>query len=229
MSETGRRGVWIERSNIRLRDRDLRLSTHQWPATPLSLISAWLGRVLAGEVIAAAGKPMCGKGLLLQGNAGVGKTTIACAVLNEVLAKAPWTGDGIFVEPGMHTRRPVYYARYEALLGVIKAMYDARPEEEEDLRRICRGLTGLGQAYKDWTINLLTVDDLGKEYGSTFSQSTFENLIRTRYDRGLPTIITTNVPLADWGRTFNPEVASFAHEAFISVEMMGDLDRRLRR
>ena len=40
--------------------------------------------------------------------------------------------------------------------------------------------------------DLLIMDDLGTEFMTSFSKSTLYNIVDTRYNKGLPTIISTN-------------------------------------
>ena len=42
------------------------------------------------------------------------------------------------------------------------------------------------------TVDLLTIDDLGKEQATEWSVSVLYNIINERYEAMLPTIITTN-------------------------------------
>jgi hypothetical protein len=68
--------------------------------------------------------------------------------------------------------------------------------------------------YNDATY-LLVIDDVGKEYraASGWAADMFEHLIRHRFDRGLPTLVTTNLRHADWNAEYNPSMFSFLGEA----------------
>jgi len=89
---------------------------------------------------------------------------------------------------------------------------------------LIREMDGLhGRAKEDWlNVRVLVLDDLGKEYGSKYTDSTFDEILRSRYDKGLPTIITTNVRLEDWEEKYSLAMESFANEAFIRVSLNGD-------
>ena len=89
-------------------------------------------------------------------------------------------------------------------------------------------LDGLhGRSKFDWlNVRILIIDDLGKEYGSKYDDTSFDEILRIRYDKGLPTIVTTNVLLEQWMDKYGEAMGSFANEAFIKVNMIGD-DKRL--
>jgi DNA replication protein DnaC len=63
------------------------------------------------------------------------------------------------------------------------------------------------------------LDDLGKEHRTAtgWAENTFDALLRSRFNAGLPTIVTTNVPLKNWGVVYGEPMGSFAHEAFIPI------------
>ena len=65
------------------------------------------------------------------------------------------------------------------------------------------------------------IDDLGKEYGSKYDDTSFDEILRLRYDKALPTIVTTNVRLENWEAEYREAMASFAQEAFIRVPIVG--------
>jgi DNA replication protein DnaC len=116
------------------------------------------------------------------------------------------------------------YFTYPEILSTIKRGWD------RDLDDADRGLMDsvFGHGPEANKVRLLVVDDLGKEYKSTWSEGTFDHLLRERFDAGLPTIVTTNVPLKDWGTAYSPAMASFAHDAFYPVPLVygGTGDRR---
>ena len=53
-------------------------------------------------------------------------------------------------------------------------------------------------------------------------------LLRSRYNFGLPTIVTTNVPVNDWSEVYGDSMYSFLHEAFITHHVVSqEGDRRI--
>jgi superfamily II DNA/RNA helicase len=68
-------------------------------------------------------------------------------------------------------------------------------------------------------IKVLVLDDIGKEYrtASGWAENTFDALLRARFNAGLPTIVTTNVPIKDWGDTYGQPMGSFVKEAFMPI------------
>jgi DNA replication protein DnaC len=71
-------------------------------------------------------------------------------------------------------------------------------------------------------VRVLVLDDLGKEYGSKYDDYSFDDILRSRYDKGLPTIVTTNKSREAWGTAYSEAMGSFAHEAFVRVKLVGE-------
>lgn len=118
------------------------------------------------------GKP----GLLLSGNIGVGKTHLVCALLADLIR------DG---------------------------MEDIRFVEAADLQEAVKGGYGAGREDADlraWIQpKILVIDDLGRSIAgkenASWAVALFTNIINGRYNRQLPTLITTNLELSaksDW-------------------------------
>jgi DNA replication protein DnaC len=80
-------------------------------------------------------------------------------------------------------------------------------------------------------VPLLIWDDQGKEYdsGSGWNGSEVYRIFRTRFDRCLPTLATTNVPLPQWSEKYEAAMFSFLHEAFDAAAIGGEDWRRARR
>lgn len=159
-----------------------------------------------------------GKGLLLVGPPGRGKSYVGCAVLRSLPSK--------------------YRYRFATLKGFIRLNqrsfseqsawekgYDA--EAYERWRKIQKLLNRLRNEY-----DFLLIDDVGKEYrtSSNFAENEFDYLLRHRYDRGLPTLMTSNVPLDQWVETYGEAMHSFVHECVYLIDMNGlpDLRRSAR-
>ena len=105
------------------------------------------------------------KGLILVGNNGVGKTHLACSIANK------------FIENGI----PVIYGTLINLLAELKNSYDSDNNISE--REIIK-------LYEK--VNLLIIDDLGKENPSEWGLEKLFTIINSRYENNLPVIITTN-------------------------------------
>jgi DNA replication protein DnaC len=106
------------------------------------------------------------KGLLLEGQPGVGKTHLAAAVLKQVIQT---TG-----------ARGLFYDTRD-LLRIIRSTYDPsiRTTELEILRPVM-------------TADLLVLDDLGAEKTSEWVEETMNLIVNTRYNERRLTIFTSN-------------------------------------
>jgi DNA replication protein DnaC len=112
--------------------------------------------------------PAVTKGLLLEGQPGVGKTHLAVAVLKQAIQT---TG-----------ARGLFYDTRE-LLRVIRSTYDPsiRTTELEVLRPVMGA-------------DLLVLDDLGAEKTSEWVDETMNLIVNTRYNERRLTIFTSNYP-----------------------------------
>ena len=190
-----------------------------------SEVSTWIDDVLEDHVIKQVGKiGTNGVGLLFDGTPGLGKTTHAVVTAMEVIRRIPEEDLArvLQYEPsslGLKTR-PIYYMTYPEFLSNKKSTFDA---DGEDKRNMVYQIDGLhGRSKFDWlNVRVLVIDDLGKEYGSKYDDSSFDEILRLRYDKGLPTIVTTNVRLENWEAQYGEAMASFANEAFIRVPIIG--------
>ncbi len=110
--------------------------------------------------------PVVARGMLLEGQPGVGKTHLAVAVLKQVIERSG--ARGLFYD----TR---------ALLRVIRSTYDPsiRTTELEILRPVM-------------TADLLVLDDLGAEKTSEWVDETMNLIVNTRYNERRLTIFTSN-------------------------------------
>ena len=106
------------------------------------------------------------RGLLFEGQPGVGKTHLAVAVLKQVIETA-----GV---------RGLFYDTRD-LLRVIRSTYDAsiRTTELEVLRPVM-------------TADLLVLDDLGAEKTSEWVEETMNLIVNTRYNERRLTVFTSN-------------------------------------
>ena len=108
-----------------------------------------------------------GKGLLLMGGCGVGKTHLAVAALNEIVQNG---------KPGR-----VLFSNFQDLIQEIQASFDSDqvPTKTELLRPLLEA-------------DLLVLDELGSQKPTTFVQDILYYVINTRYNEERTTIFTTN-------------------------------------
>jgi len=185
------------------------------------LVQNWIDFVNNGEVIKARGKKTCGLGLLLVGKPGHGKTTLASVVLQDVLRNID---NERFSQTPYRPASPGLFIDYPKLLRVQQRSW--KDESGADAKLIDRIY---GDAPDSENISILVLDDLGKEHrtATNWAEDTFDALLRSRYNAGLPTIVTTNVPLKSWGETYGEAMESFAHEAFLPINIVStEGDRR---
>src|SRR5215213_8619972 len=108
-----------------------------------------------------------GKGLLLMGGCGAGKTHLAVAALIEVINSG---------KPGR-----VLFTNFQDLIQEIQASFDSDqvPAKAEIMRPVLEA-------------DLLVLDELGSQKPTTFVQDILYYVINTRYNEELTTIFTTN-------------------------------------
>ena len=105
------------------------------------------------------------KGLILVGNNGVGKTHLACSIANKL------------IENGI----PVIYGTLINLLAELRNSYEVDNSISE---------MEIIKLYEN--VDLLIIDDLGKEKPSEWGLEKLFTIINSRYENNLPVIITTN-------------------------------------
>lgn len=194
-------------------------------------IDEWIERVLEGQVIKAiGGLGTTGVGLLLDGGPGQGKTTHAVTTALELVRALPEEDIeaqkllGLNASDYGHLSIPVFYMTFPDFISRKKAFMDSEGDQRKNLQMQLDGFHG--RAKEDWmNVRVLIIDDLGKEYASAYNNAAFDELLRSRYDKALPTIITTNVPREAWGKQYGEAMGSFAWEAFERVETP-DIDYR---
>lgn len=190
-------------------------------------VATWLDDCMGGQVIKQIGNiGINGVGLLFDGGPGIGKTTHAVVAAMEFVRRLPDNDADAAKILGMSASdfglgaRPIYYMTYPEFLSKKKSTFDA---DMDDKKQAVYEIDGLhGRSKFDWlNVRVLVIDDLGKEYGSKYDDTSFDEILRLRYDKALPTIVTTNVRLENWEAEYKEAMASFAHEAFVRVPIVG--------
>ena len=222
-----RRSSWIRISNVPRARLGWEFSdcTDVVPVD-IKLVKAWVNKVQKGDVIRADGKPTFGKGLLIVGEPGHGKTTLALAIIQEMMRT--FSPDEFFVEDNKALVKPCYFATFTDILN-LKGLEIGR-EITDEQERLLLGMHG--ECRDDaYNIRVLIIDDVGKEHttASGWQRSLLHHILRTRFNNGLPTTVTTNLPVKSWDGAYGDATGSFIHEAFTTIELKsirGDLRKQ---
>lgn len=132
-----------------------------------------------------------GKGLLMTGREGTGKTHLAVAILKEVISKG---------------YKGLYWNVPELFLELRRRMDDSAEESEADIFDVAR------------RADLLVLDDLGAERTSDYVLDRLYVLINRRYEDDSATIITTNRTLPELKQQLSPRIASRIAEMCVTME-----------
>ena len=217
-----RRKAWLQAANIPKNRRGWELiDCKDVDPANMRAIKAWVDLVKDGKIIRSDNKK-CGYGLLFQGSPGHGKTTLGLAIIQELIKELSL--DAFSVDAGSTLIKPCYFTTFNDLLD-LKGQTMENPTEESI--RLLDGM--LGNCETDaYNIRVLIIDDVGNEHEtqSQWQKNMLHHVLRSRFNAGLPTIVTTNIPLENWRGRYGDATTSFASEAFAYLRIdstKGDL------
>ena len=136
--------------------------------------------------------------LLIIGGVGTGKTHLMASIANRLL------DNGI----------PVLFDTFDGHLYKLKAEFDTRSEPRY-LKRMQR-------------IDVLMLDDIGKEKQTEWSQSIMFQVVNQRYENMLPIVMTSNLKTTELAEYFGSAVWSRLCEMCVGVTTSGKDYRRDR-
>lgn len=145
--------------------------------------------------------PSTSSSVLMYGGTGLGKTHLSLAIASEVLKKG-------------------YSVAYDSTINYLRQI------ENEHFGRDDAAKDTLGIILN---ADLLILDDLGAEHDSKFYVATIYNIINTRLNRSLPTIINTNLSHHDIENRYDARIASRIGTIFDYLKFMGTDIRYLKK
>ena len=132
--------------------------------------------------------------LLLMGGTGLGKTHLSTAIARRVIER----GYEVVYESAPNILADFDYDRFR-LRG------DEEPRAEKYL-----------------TADLLIIDDLGTEVSTRFTVSHLYNLINTRINRALPTVVSTNLSQRELSEQYDDRIVSRLFGEFTPILFRGE-------
>lgn len=139
--------------------------------------------------------------LLMIGATGLGKTHLSLAIAGDVLAR----GFGV-----------VYGSAQNLTSKLEREHFGRAPEGEESAALLLE-------------CDLLILDDLGTEFVTPFVASCIYNLINTRLMAGRPTIVNTNLSIAELEEKYSERVVSRMMGSYRVFTFLGRDIRQLKR
>lgn len=145
----------------------------------------------------ASGEPQ-GRAVVLYGSVGTGKTGLAIAALRELHLAG----------------KRVRYGTVPDLLDGLRPKRDEQKYDEVSMHDLQR-------------IRVLLMDDIGVEKATEWQAETIYKIINGRYERELPTIVTTNVKLPDLRNRIGERAMSRLTDDAVFVHVNGQDLRRM--
>lgn len=139
--------------------------------------------------------------LFLLGKTGVGKTHLSLAIAKRVTERG-------------------YTAAYGSLMNYLRII------EKEHFSRAESSETDTVQTLIN--ADLLVLDDLGSEFRTGFYESALYNIVNSRINLGLPTIISTNLSAAELQKNYNDRIISRIFGTFAILMCVGEDVRQIK-
>ena len=138
--------------------------------------------------------------LLMVGETGLGKTHLSLAIARKVIERG-------------------FYVIYNSAQNIFNELNQER-----------FGKTDSGGAFESQllTCDLLIMDDLGAEFSTAFTNAALYNIVNTRLNQALPTIINTNLEPKELEERYTRRISSRLIGEYTQLRFIGGDVRQLR-
>jgi len=137
-----------------------------------------------------------GRGLMLIGGVGTGKTHVACAIARLACAQSDWLD-------------LVHFVNVPELLAIVRRSYGKTSDVEELV-------TGRLEI-----TDLVVLDDIAAEKSTDWAADLLYRIVNQRYENMLATIVTANVDLESLRLRIGERIVSRLYERCVVVDMSG--------
>ncbi len=137
--------------------------------------------------------------LFMCGETGLGKTHLSLSIAKEVIARG-------------------YNVAYDSIINYIN-----------EIEREHFGKSDNDTLSAITSVDLLILDDLGAEFNSPFYNSTVYNIINTRINKRLPTIISSNLTSDAVAERYDDRIASRIFGEYTYLRFVGDDVRQIKK
>lgn len=142
--------------------------------------------------------PKNSESLLFMGDTGIGKTHLSLAIVYELLNKG-----------------------FDVIYGSAYNLFSAMENEHFNLRSDKSYVSAV-------ECDLLVIDDLGGEFVSPYIQSLLYNIVNTRLLASRPTVISTNLSMAEIENRYTPRVSSRFLGGYTAKKFLGNDIRQIK-
>lgn len=138
--------------------------------------------------------------LFMYGYTGLGKTHLSLSIAGAVISKG------------------------------FSVLYNSAQNIFNELQKERFGKTDTNGAYEAMVLecDLLVIDDLGTEFSTQFTNAALYNIINTRMNTGLPTIISTNLSLVEIEKNYTQKISSRIIGEYTILNFKGNDIRQLK-
>ncbi|MBQ7638734.1 MAG: ATP-binding protein [Clostridia bacterium] len=138
--------------------------------------------------------------LLMIGETGLGKTHLSLAIAGEAIKKG----------------YKVLYNSAQNIFNELQKEYFGRGESREQFETLVL------------ECDLLILDDLGAEFSTQFTDAALYNIINTRINTSLPTVISTNLTLKELEERYSHRISSRLIGEYLQLRIFGNDVRQVR-